>query len=393
METESKLRFPAHIDRCISAEIPEKDSDPELYQLVKEFMMHGPCGPEHRSCPCMVENKCSKKFPKQFNESTFIDESGYAIYKRSNNGRTVQKQGADLDNTFVVPYNATLLKRYQDHINVEWCNQFASIKYLFKYINKGPDRVTAVVEDEEKDKINDFYDCRYLSACEAAWRIFKFDIHHRYPAVERLPFHLPNEHSVCFDPTESIDFQLEKDSANTTKFLQWMETNKVDAKARKLLYVEFPKHYVWNKKDLVWTERKQGKSIGRIHHVPPNWGELFYLRMLLNHVRGATGWESFKTYDDVEYNTYKEACFARGLLDDDKEYIDGIIEASQWGMGDYLRSYFVKLLLTDTMSRPEVVYEKSWRLLAEDVLEKERRKRAHPGMKYYFNVLHLIICR
>ena len=81
------------------------------------------------------------------------------------------------------------------------------------------------------------------------------------------------------------------------------------------------------------------------------------------------------------------------MLDDDKEYIDGIIEASQWGMGDYLRSYFVKLLLTDTMSRPEVVYEKSWRLLAEDVLEKEIRKRAHPGMKYYFNVLHLIICR
>ena len=160
LETKSKLRFPADIDRCISAEIPEKDSDPELYQLVKEFMMHGPCGPEHRSCPCMVENKCSKNFPKHFNESTFIDESGYAIYKRSNNGRTIQKQGVDLDNTFVVPYNATLLKRYQAHINIEWCNQFASIKYLFKYINKGPDRVTAVVEDEEKDEINDFYDCR-----------------------------------------------------------------------------------------------------------------------------------------------------------------------------------------------------------------------------------------
>ena len=111
LETQDKLRFPADIDRCISAEIPDKDLDPELHQLVKEFMMHGPCGPEHRNCPCMVENKCSKNFPKKFNEHTFMDESGYVTDKRSDNGRTVRKQGADLDGGFVVPYNPTLLKR------------------------------------------------------------------------------------------------------------------------------------------------------------------------------------------------------------------------------------------------------------------------------------------
>ncbi|GKD58833.1 hypothetical protein Tco_1296342 [Tanacetum coccineum] len=179
-------------------------------------MMHGRCGPEHRSCPCMAENKCSMGFPKKFNESTFIDESGYAIYKRSDNGRTVTKQGAKPDGGSIVPYNPTLLKRYQPHINVEWCNQFGSIKYLFKYINKGPDRVTAVVEDEETNEIKDYYDCRYLSSCEAAWRIFKFDIHHRFSAVKRLPFHLLNQQSVVFDPSESIDNQLEKTSSNTS---------------------------------------------------------------------------------------------------------------------------------------------------------------------------------
>ena len=151
-----------------------------------------------------------------------------------------------------------LFIRYQAHINVEWCNQFGSIKYLFKYINKGPDRVTAAVEDEEKDEIKDYYDCRYLSSCEAAWRIFKFEIPHRFPAVERLPFHLPNQQSVVFDPTESIDFQLEKNSANTSKFLAWMDLNKTDTKAQKLLYVEIPKYYVWNKTKRIWTERKQG---------------------------------------------------------------------------------------------------------------------------------------
>ena len=117
------------------------------------------------------------------------------------------------------------------------------------------------MEDEEIDEINDFYDCRYLSSCEAAWRIFKFDIHHRQPAVERLPFHLPNQQSVIFDPSESIDFQLDKVSSNTSKFLAWMECNQTDTEAQKLLYVEFPKHYVWNKTTKKWTKRKQGKYI------------------------------------------------------------------------------------------------------------------------------------
>ena len=71
------------------------------------------------------------------------------------------------------------------------------------------------------------------------------------------------------------------------------------------------------------------------------------------------------------------------MLDEDKEYIDGLIEASQWGMGDYLRNYFVSLILTDTMSRPEIVWEKSWKLLAEDVLQLEQNKRNHPGNKSF----------
>ena len=151
--------------------------------------------------PCTINNKCTKKFLNEFNENTFVDDSGYAIYKRRKDSSTITKNGIQLHNGYVVPYNPGLLRRYQSHINVEWCNQVGSIKYLFKYINKGPDRVTATLEDEDVDEINDYYDCRYLSACEATWRIYGFDIHYRFPRIERFPFQEERKQSVIFEAT------------------------------------------------------------------------------------------------------------------------------------------------------------------------------------------------
>ncbi|GJW13287.1 DNA helicase PIF1, ATP-dependent [Tanacetum coccineum] len=149
--------------------------------------MHGLGDAENPSCPCTVDYKCTKKFPKQFNESTVFEDSGYRIYKRRNDGSTIKKSEIDLHNGYVVPYNPGLLRRYQAHINIEYCNHVGFIKYLFKYINKGPDRVSVTIDGEEVDEIKDYLNCRYLSACEAAWHIYGFDIHYRTPSVERGP--------------------------------------------------------------------------------------------------------------------------------------------------------------------------------------------------------------
>jgi len=119
----------------------------------------------------MKQGKCSKFFPKKFTDVTTIDEDGYPMYKHRNTGTFVEKNGIQMDNRNVVPYSPHLLMRYQTHVNTKYCNKSNSIKYLFKYVNKGPDRATMKIsngttKDGEKtnvDEIKDYYDCRYLS--------------------------------------------------------------------------------------------------------------------------------------------------------------------------------------------------------------------------------------
>ncbi|XP_071719074.1 uncharacterized protein [Rutidosis leptorrhynchoides] len=124
LDERSKMPQLEDVDKYICAEIPDEINEPELYQLVSDLMIHGPCGDKNPSCQCTntETKKCTKRFPKPFSDVTKTDKDGYPIYRRRNNGRTVRKQGHDLDTSCVVPYNPQLLKIYQAHLNVEWCN-------------------------------------------------------------------------------------------------------------------------------------------------------------------------------------------------------------------------------------------------------------------------------
>lgn len=165
---------------------------------------------------------------------------------------------------------------------------------------------------------------------------------------------------------------MRKPGIDESMFLAWMECNKRYEEAKQLTYCEFPTKFVWNQQCKEWTPRKSRFSIGRIYYVPPGSGESYYLRTLLNFVKGPTSYEDIKTVDGVLYSSFKDACYALGLLDDDKEYIDGIMEASFWGSAQYLRSLFVTLLLSGSLSRPEFVWEQTWKFLADDILHKQR---------------------
>jgi hypothetical protein len=99
------------IDSFIRAEIPDPIVDPLGYALVAKHMVHGPCGIYNSNSPCMKNGRCSKNYPKEFHESTTVDENGFAIYKCPNNQRFIIKGGVKLDNHWIVPYNIDLLKK------------------------------------------------------------------------------------------------------------------------------------------------------------------------------------------------------------------------------------------------------------------------------------------
>ncbi|XP_016649779.1 PREDICTED: uncharacterized protein LOC103332554 [Prunus mume] len=317
------------IDSIISAELPDKTVDSVLYDIVSQFMIHGPCGEINPNSPCMREGKCSKSFPKQYKSETIFETNGFPVYRRrDDSNKFVLKNGIQVDNSFVVPYNSELLLRYNAHINVESCCQSMLIKYLFKYINKGSDRARVVFQENKEDEILAYLNCRYISPYEAVWRLFQYPIHSRKPSVERLPIHLPLEQNVVFNGDRSLQSIVSQKGIEHTMLTSWFEANKTFVQARTLTYAEFPSKFVWDSRTKMWKPRKKKGSIGRIAYVHPASGELYYLRMLLNFQKGAFHFDDIKTINGIIQPSYQAACKSLGLLGDDKEWIEALANAA-----------------------------------------------------------------
>ncbi|XP_042976278.1 uncharacterized protein LOC122307448 [Carya illinoinensis] len=273
-----KLYAPESFDEIVSAELPDKNNNLHLYTAVIKHMMHGPCGHLNPANICMKKNGCCKNnYPKHFVSNTVIGNDCFPIYRRSNNGRTARIRGHDLDNRWVVPYNPYLLAMFDCHINVEICSTIKAVKYLYKYIYKGHDRVAFNLVPEQSihqiDEIERFQSARWIAPPEAMWRIFGFIVNEVHPAVYSLHLHLENQHQVTFRAHENLTNVMNSDLSAKSMLTEFFATNQVDQNARKLLYREFPEFYVWSQQYKMWTVRKKQIVIGRIVTANPFEGE------------------------------------------------------------------------------------------------------------------------
>jgi hypothetical protein len=172
-------------------ELPLLENVP-LFETVTKCLLHEPCGQEYPNAPCMVNGVCKKRYPRAFSEKTTQGEDGYPVYCRRNNGRTFQKtlDGFVYDNRWVVPHNPYFTKMFNAHINIQVSVDIRSVKYLFKYICKGPDCVAEVIAGPI-NKIQQYIDARYLSIVEGVDSLFSFKKHTEWSPVTRLVVHLP----------------------------------------------------------------------------------------------------------------------------------------------------------------------------------------------------------
>lgn len=376
LQDKCKFREISDIDKVVSAEIPDSN-DTVLYNLVKCHMVHGPCGSLNPNSVCMVDGKCKKEFPKQFVNETKENVNGYPLYRRRNNSRTITKQirgnNIEVDNRYIVPYNPFLLLYFQAHINVEICASVHSIKYIHKYVYKGHDcanvQVTAEGSSLHHDEVTAFLNTRYVSPCEAAYRIFSYPMHEQSHTVIRLPVHLPEEQQVYFRNDNAAEALLRSELRNT-QLIAWFNLNKDSKIKSPHIYPETPLYYVWDKSKCVWKKRSKFlKIIGRMYNVSPSESERYHLRLLLLHVVGATCFEDLRTVHDVVFPSFKEAALHRGLLQDDTEWYRCLHEASTLQMPFQLRQLFSFIAIFQQPSNTSQLWDTFKDSLSEDYLQ------------------------
>ncbi|SAM09603.1 hypothetical protein [Absidia glauca] len=386
------------VDHIISAEIPSKESDPELYEIITKNMVHGPCGSLNPKSPCMAKNAhglliCTKRFPKAHSEETIVTENGYPIYKRSATVNPAdiytvpdpRMAGSNriripIDNGWIVPYNPFLSKKYKAHINVECCQGVQAIKYINKYIYKGSDRTTLRLSDTN-DEIARHLQGRYIGPTEAFGRLFEYKVHDEDPTVTCLALHLPNEQPVYF-PEDASAPQIQRIlQTSTSMLIAYFKHYEENPTAEKHLYQDFPRHFVWQLKEKVWTARKRGFAIGRIPYYTPTCGERYYLRLLLVNVAGSKSFDDIKTINGHQSETFKQACLQLHLIDDDREWIRCFKEASLFSSGSSLRNLFVTALTFVQLTDPVSLWAAFRDSMCDDLDHK--LNRLFPGNQLY----------
>ena len=426
VQADDRPRTADEYDKYVWAEIPDPAVYPKLHEAITSFNMHGPCGLGFSGQRCMGDGgrgKCKWRYPKSYQDHSSADEFGFANYRRRNTGFAVERGGISCDNRWVVPYNPLLTYRLWCHINVEICSSLKALKYIFKYIFKGADTATVqqtvrvqpagesrpatstsrnvrsradatrarAPEDNavapNRDEVTTYLNARYVSASEAAWRIFNLGITEHWPPVMRLAVHLPGRHMVYF--REDANLQEVLQVQDRTTLTAWMEYNRRHVEGRHLRYLDFVKEFTWTRQNRTWhpRARRSGVVVGRMYSVHPSAGELYYLRLLLIVVPGAQSFECLRRASDGEVcSTFYEAAHRRGLIGTDTEWVDVLREVDYAGTPWQLIETFVYILLHCEVSNALDL----WIEFRDAMAEHYRRPLSHPPVDvslFYNNVL------
>ncbi|KAE8986581.1 hypothetical protein PR002_g22315 [Phytophthora rubi] len=380
---EDKPRRREIIDELASAELPDAELNPQLYETILTSMMHGPCGAANPNSSCMKDGKCTKGYPKPSVEVTQENVNGFPVYRRRRRPPGVLKfKGREYDdatiNQWVVPYNPYLSQKYNCHINVEVCTALTAVKYLYKYVYKGSDKAVITVENVqgeshramiEPNEILRYLNARYVSPVEACMRLLDFSVQGKTHSIVQLTIHLENEQLVTFRSSDNPDQVLTRGRHTMlTRFFELCASEAPEnQEAKTMVYQDIPKKFRWDAKTKRWVRRKRFQAaIGRMVHVSPRDMNKFYMRVLLCHRKGPQSFEQLRTVDGVTYETYRQAALKLGYLDDDAEWVACMTEAAAFKKPYELRQLFATIIVYSQVSEFRQLWDQFYDDLSQD---------------------------
>ncbi|XP_035546223.1 uncharacterized protein LOC118348498 [Juglans regia] len=189
------------------------------------------------------------------------------------------------------------------------------------------------------------------------WRIYGFILNEMYPLVYSLHLHLEDQYLVAFHAHDDLNNVLRSDFTAKSMLTEFFLTNQAKENARRLLYKEFPEAFVWNQQHKIWTPIKKKTVIGSIVTASPFEGERYYLRILLNHIKGPLSFDHIKTVGNVTAPTFREAATLHGLLQRDTSLQDCMQEASLYQIPHSLRRLFATILVYCNPTNPRELWE------------------------------------
>lgn len=86
------------------------------------------------------------------------------------------------NNGHIVSYNASLIYKYDCHINIKICAYVQVAIYIHKYTYKGYHRATLKL-GEDHIQVNQYLDVHYIGASKAVRRLLTYPMHVENPIV------------------------------------------------------------------------------------------------------------------------------------------------------------------------------------------------------------------
>lgn len=133
----------------------------------------------------------------------------------------------------------------------------------------------------------------------------------------------------------------------------------------------------------MWKVRERGDVVDRLSKVHATAGDLLYLRMLLMRKKGCTSFADVRTVDGVVYDTFKDACGAMALLQNDNQWHDALLENAHSSFPHQLREMFVNIIAYSSVADPLELWRRHLQCMSEDILNMRKASSGNKDLQLF----------